>query len=579
MVHVAMLDNVIIKIIMETKITWALYARKSTESEDRQIQSIDDQIKYLKEMADRENLKISEIIFEARSAKEPYKRDGFTKLTTLVESGKINGILTWKMDRLSRNPIDSGMIQYFLQKNKLLSIKTSDRTYSPEDNALIMSVESGMSNQYIRDLSKNVRRGLISKAEKGWFPNIPPVGYLNSKSRDKGNETILVDKDRFLIVRKMWDYMLTGNYSIPQVLKIATEEWGLRTPQRKKLGGRPFSISYMYTLFTNDFYTGYFHYSDKTYEGKHEAMITMDEFDHVQMLLGKKGRPKMQIHHFPFTGIMNCSECGARITASKKRKINKTTGKIEEYTYYHCTKRKKYIDCKARPVTLTELESNINQIIESNLIDPEFYKLGLDTLKEMHTFEVDKRQQIFETQQRNVEDIQKKLDRGLGFLLDGTITREQYNLQKKELEESLMKEKSKLGDTEKRATNWRELTENVLHFSSLAMEALKNGDTQTKREILNSLGSNHRIEGKKLFIDLHSWFTVLKEGEQRLLPKIKAFELEKSIGTTTQKEAFASLYTDVCAGLDSNQRSPKAPDLQSSAIDHSATDAIQNTLT
>lgn len=533
---------------MENKIIWVLYARKSTESEDRQIQSIDDQIKYFKEIAERENLKIEVIIDEAKSAKEPYKREGFTRLTSLIEAGKINGIMTWKMDRLSRNPIDSATIQYFLQKNKLLCVKTAEKNYLPEDNALIMSVENGMANQFIRDLSKNVRRGLISKAEKGWFPNIPPVGYMNSKTRDKGNETILVDEDRFLIVRKMWDLMLTGNYSPPQVLKIATEEWGLLTPKRKRLGGKPFSSSYMYLLFTNDFYAGYFHYSGKTYLGKHKAMITMDEFDRVQMLLGKKGKPKIQIHNFPFTGIMTCSECGARITASKKRKLNKTTGKIEEYTYYHCTKRKKYIDCKAMPVTLADLEKNINKIIESNLIDPGFYKLGLETLKEMHTLEIDKRQQIFETQQRNVEDTQKKLDRALGFLLDGTITREQYNLQKKDLEESLTKEKIKLSETESRATNWRELTENVLHFSTLAMEALKHGETQIQREILNGLGWNHHIKAKELFINLHSWFTVLKKGEQELLPEIKALELEKIVDTQERMEAFASIRPKLCAG-------------------------------
>ncbi len=533
---------------MENKITWAIYARKSTESEDRQIQSIDDQINYQKETAEKEGLNVVKIIKESKSAKEPHKRDGFTELIGLIEQGKINGILTWKMDRLSRNPIDSATIQYFLQKEKLLCVKTAEKNYLPEDNALIMSVENGMANQYIRDLSKNVRRGLISKAEKGWFPNIPPVGYLNSKSHEKGSETILVDEERFKIVRKMWDLMLTGTYSPPQILKIATDDWGLRTPKRRRLGGKPFSRSFMYTIFTNDFYAGYFHYSGKTYLGKHIPMINMDEFDRVQVLLGKKGKPKTQFNNFPFTGIMKCSECGASITASKKLKLNKTTGDIETYIYYHCTKRKKYINCKARPITLTDLENNINEIVESNLIDPEFYKLGIETLKEMHGLEIGKRQQIFETQQRNVEETQKKLDRALTFLLDGTITREQYNLQKKEFEESLIKEKNKLGETEMRARNWTQLTENVLHFSALAVEAIKHGETQLQREILSSLGWNHTLNAKKLFIDLRSWFTVLKDGEKRLLPKIKGLELEKIVDPQRQKEAFASIRTDLCVG-------------------------------
>ena len=175
----------------------------------------------------------------------------------------------------------------------------------------------------------------------------------------------------------------------------------------------------------------------------------------------------------------------------------------------------------------------------------------------MHSLETGKRQQIYETQLRSVEDTQKKLDRALFFLLDGTITREQYNSQKKEFEEELMKEKIKLTETEKRAKNWTELTENVLHFSTHAIDALKNGDDQTQREILSSLGWNYTLNAKKLFVDLHSWFTVLKDGEKRLLPEIKALELEKIVGPQRQKEAFASIRPSLCAGLDSNQRCRK----------------------
>jgi len=438
---------------MDKNINWAIYARKSTESADRQIQSIEDQINNLKEIAKRENLKIVHIIYEAKSAKKPYKRDGFTKLTKLIEQGKINGLLVWKMDRLSRNPIDSATIQYFLQEQKLLCVKTPEKNYLPQDNAIIMSVENGMSSQYIRDLSINVKRGMKSKAEKGWFPNIPPIGYLNSKTHEKGAETILTDKERFLTVRKMWDLMLTGNYTIPKILKIATEEWGLRTPNRKRLGGKPLSISYMYLLFTNIFFTGNFIYNKQLYKGNHEKMITMDEFDRVQLLMGSRGKPRPQKHDFPFTGLMTCGNCGACITASKKHKILKN-GTINYHTYYHCTKRRKYIECKEKPIRLDVLEESVQKILQENYIKPQFYKLALGLVKEMHEVETSTRQEIYETKQRSVEDTQKKLDRILGFLIDGTITREQYNTQKEELELELQKDKIKLSEVEERAKNW-----------------------------------------------------------------------------------------------------------------------------
>ena len=542
---------------MYNNINWVIYARKSTESSDRQIQSIDDQVKIQKEVASRLGLNVVKIIFESKSAKAPYVRDGFKELTSLIENGKVNGILTWKMDRLFRNPVDGGFIQYALQQKKLLCIKTPEKDYLPEDNAIILSVESGMSSQYIRDLSVNVRRGVRSKAEKGWFPNIPPIGYLNSKLRDKGNETILVDEERFSIVRKMWDLMLTGTYSPPEVLRIATNEWGLTTPIRRTLGGKAVSVSYIYKILTSEFYTGTFTYAGKVYQGKHIPMITRDEFDRVQMLLGKKGKPRSQTHTFSFTGIMRCGECGAVITASEKKKYVKSLNKTNTYIYYHCTKRKKYQKCNQAPIKVENLESQVLKLINQNIISKDFYDISIKVLKEMHETEIETRQTIYKNQLTTVQEIQKKLDRAVTFLMNGTVTEEQYKSQKKDLEEALVRQTASLKETEKRAQNWTELTENVFHFAKAASSAFTNGDDQTKKEILAHLGWNHQIKSKEVLIDLCSWFSVLKNGELEISEQIKRLELDKTLTPERRKEAFASIHTSLCVGQDLNLRSPK----------------------
>ncbi len=553
---------------------WAIYARKSTESTERQVQSIDDQIKFAKEVASRESLNVVEIISEAKSAKEPHKREGFKKLIALIDDGEVDGLIVWKIDRLSRNPIESATIQYYLQKSKIKCIRTTEKSYFPEDNAIIFAVEQGMANQYVRDLSKNVKRGMLSKAEKGWFPNIPPIGYLNSKTHEKGSETILTDHARFPIIRKMWDLMLTGSYTPPKILDIATEEWKLTTPTRKRLGGKPLSLSYTYRLFTNPFFTGNFLYNGKLFKGNHEAMISMDEFEKVQIILGSRGKPQPISHEFPFTGFMNCGECGARITATIKKKFVKSKDKIETYVYYHCTKRKRGVKCASKRVNLGELEKDVLKLIETRTINPKFYDLGIETLKSMHGLETGQRQVIHESQQKAVLDIQSKIDRMLGFLLNGTIAEDIYSAEKKILEEELLKQKIKLTETEKRAQNWTVLIENTFHFTKAASLAFVEGDDQIRREILLNFGLNHSLNDKKLFIDLYSWFSVLKEGEKLLLPEIERLELDKTLDTKGRSEAFDSLRPRLCAGKDSNLRRHKSLDLQSSAIDHSATDAI-----
>jgi DNA invertase Pin-like site-specific DNA recombinase len=322
-------------------IKYFIYCRKSSEDEDRQIQSIDDQVKRLKELAHDLRLDVVNVYTESKSAKKPDNRPLFDEMIGRIEKGEGSGILCWQINRLSRNPIDSGKLSWLSQQGTLQSIRTPEREYKPDDNVLILSVESGVANQFILDLRKNTMRGMQSKLDKGWMPCIPPLGYKN----DKENKTIIKDDERFELIRKMWDMMLSGNYTPPKISSIANEKWGFKTRQFRKVGGNSLSKSTIYKIFNNIFYTGTIQFGGKEYPGKHPAMVTTEEFDRVQLLLGKKGRPRPKIHEFAFTGSIRCQECGCYYTAETKQKINKKTGDIKSYTYYHCTRRTKRIIC------------------------------------------------------------------------------------------------------------------------------------------------------------------------------------------------------------------------------------------
>jgi len=113
------------------KIKYFLYTRKSSESEDRQVQSIDDQVNRLKELARDLNLEIKKIYTEAKSAKKPNNRPLFDEMIQRIENGEADGILCWQINRLSRNPIDSGKLSWLLQQGILKSIQTIDRQYLP----------------------------------------------------------------------------------------------------------------------------------------------------------------------------------------------------------------------------------------------------------------------------------------------------------------------------------------------------------------------------------------------------------------------------------------------------------------
>lgn len=344
-----------------------IYARKSSEQEDRQILSIDSQVNELKALAKKLNIEIAEVFTESMSAKSP-GRPIFNNLLQRIEGGEAKGIICWKLDRLARNPVDGGAIIWAVSKLGI-DLITPSKSYTLDDQ-LIMYMEFGMANQFITDLSKNVKRGLKAKAEKGWLPNGAKPGYMNDKYAEKGNKTIKKDSTRFTLIRKAWDYMLTGTYTVPQILELLNSEWGYRTPKHKKIGGKPMARSMLYHVFTDPFYYGEFEYNGQHYKGKHQQMITIEEFDKVQYLLGRNGKPRPKSHKFNYVGLMVCGECGASITCEEKVKKQKN-GNVHFYIYYHCTKRKNP-NCTQGSIEEKEIEKQIDETLSKIQISERF---------------------------------------------------------------------------------------------------------------------------------------------------------------------------------------------------------------
>lgn len=528
----------------KNKIKYFLYARKSSESEDRQVQSIDDQISRLKKLANDLNLDIKKIYTEAKSAKKPNSRPVFDEMMQRIENGEADGILCWQINRLSRNPIDSGKISWLLQRGVLKSIQTIDRQYLPDDNVLLMSVESGMANQFILDLSKNTKRGLISRLEKGWHNGLAPMGYLN----DTFNKTIIKDPKRFNLVRKMWDLMLTGNYTPPKILDIATKEWGFKTKKYKRKGGVDMSKSGIYRIFTNLFYTGtnLHKASGVQYEGRHEPMITLEEYDRVQVLLGREGRPRPKTHEFAFTGAMRCDECGCLYTAESHTKLIKKTGKIKTFTYYHCTRKKKGVQCSQRKnIPSGNLELQIEQEIEKYTILPEFLEWALEGLSAKNDTEIEDRTKIYEMRHNALTQAQSELDELTKMRYRQLIDDETFIKEKNSMMAKINEMKGKLRETENRAEKWLELTEKTFSFATYARKTflMAKGEEglELKKEILLALGKIPIIKDEKLFIEPNDWFVPIKNGYPALEKEYTRLELSKMPINEAKTEALATV--------------------------------------
>lgn len=549
-----------------------LYCRKSSEAEDRQVLSLESQTNELKRLVDKQGLSVSEVLTEARSAKAP-GRPVFNAMMQRIYRGEAQGIICWKLDRLARNPIDGGVIIWAMKQHNLEIITPTQTFRQADDNTILMYIEFGMAQKYIDDLSRNVKRGLRTKVEKGWYPGVAPLGYLNNKFKDEGEKDLAKDPDRFPLIRRMWDLMLTGLHTPPQILTIATNEWGFRTRQTKKMGGKPLARSGIYRIFTDPFYYGWFEYpkgSEQWYKGSHEPMITEEEYDQVQVLLGRKGKPRPVTHTFPFTGMIRCGTCVARVTAEEKHQLicpecrykfvyrNKEQCPrcqihIEKmkrptflhYTYYHCSKSKNP-RCPQKSIEAKELDKQIDAYLSRIEISPRFRDWAIRYLHEIYDREVIDRNATIQAQQKAYQDCLKRIDNIVRLKTSpqntdgGLLSDEEYGRQRFQL----LKEKARLEeflqDTGHRVEHWVDLAEKTFEFACLAREWFAKGDLKVKKEILSAIGSNLTLRDKKLCIEAKNPFLILEKSLSRIPAVQIKFEPEKFLVNKGKRELVGS---------------------------------------
>ena len=479
------------------------YCRKSTEDEDHQVLSIESQRQELRRYAEREHLQIVALKEEARSAKSP-GRAVFNEMLKRIERGEADGILAWHPDRLARNALDGGLIIHLLDTGKLVALRFPTYTFeNTSQGKFMLAIMFGQSKYYVDSLSENVRRGNRTKRERGWLPNLAPIGYLNGRS-EIGEKIIVRDPVRFPILQRLWDLFLSGGYSVPQILDIATNGMGLRTPKRRRIGGNPMSESGLYRMLINPFYAGQLVYENQWYPGKHEPMVTLAQFDRAQELLGRPGRARPKRHEFAYTGLVRCGTCGASVTAEEK--VNRYGSR---YVYYHCTRRKRGVPCTEKCIEERRLEEQVLQFLKIVHISKEELKEPLALIEQERTKERQSGDGVRESLARALESCERNQDNLTKLRYRELIGDEEFVRQKAELTKEEIGLKQGLEDL--MTENWIEPSRRLFLFSNRAVFWLTHGTIQEKRLILATVGSNLSLKAKELNIDAKEPFELLRK--------------------------------------------------------------------
>ena len=414
-----------------------MYARKSTDVEDKQVLSIEAQLSELRAFAKRENLEIVEELIEKQSAKMP-GRPIFGEMLKKIEVGEAKGIISWHPDRLARNSVDGGRIIYLLDCGHLEALKFPTFWFeNTSQGKFMLSIAFGQSKYYVDNLSENTKRGLRQKVRRGEYPTLAPMGYIN----DPRTKTVIVDKKKSVAIKKAFQLYAENNSRLEDISDFLAQN-GILSKKGNKLHRD--RISY---LLSNPFYIGLFRYSGEIHEGKHQPVISKKIFDKVQVVLKQRGRPRRQRKNNPkaFCGLLKCS-CGMSITAETQK----------GHIYYRCSKKSKTAKCREPYIREENLNEQVSKLLQKFSLRKDWADQLLQMLEKNKKETFQSFGAFVKENEEKISGIKTKLQRLLDGYLEQDIEREIYRDEKAKLLSEKKSLKEKISTLSQKRTGWVE---------------------------------------------------------------------------------------------------------------------------
>ena len=329
-------------------VKYALYARKSTTSEDRQASSIPDQIRDCMERvvaADESNpLNVIKVYQESFSAKVADTRDEFKAMIRDIELGHIDGVIAWHPDRLSRNMKEAGTIIDLVDRGLIRDLKFATFTFeNTPAGKMLLGITFVMAKQYSEHLSESVDRG----NKRAVVDRVKFIGKFMHGYILDSRDTFQRDPDNFTKVKRMFEMALTGKSQ--KEIRLWINEQGYTVQKRK--GAEPVRHVWdkddVSKLLKNPHYAG-IHEWGKNHVDLVEAydftpMITVEEFLKINKIesltttkISARHRPRGgEVRANLLRGRVYCGHCQQTLTSMLIDKKEKGSGQIIHSRYYY----------------------------------------------------------------------------------------------------------------------------------------------------------------------------------------------------------------------------------------------------
>ena len=455
-----------------------IYTRKSTDTEDKQVRSLADQLAELRELARKEQLEVVDVFIEKQTAKTP-GRPVFAEMLSRIEAGEASGILAWHPDRLARNSVDGGKIIYLVDTGVITDLKFPTFWFdATPQGKFMLSISFGQSKYYTDNLSENVKRSYRQKLKNGQWPQRAPIGYLN----DKKTKTIVIDPERAPFIKKTFEAYATGNYTLSGLRKTMGD-LGFRGPV-----GLELAVSNYQHILKNHLYYGMIYFGGEFYEGKHEPIVSKKLYDICQEVMTRKSKPHPEggLKPYIYRGLFKCAECGCYLTTETQKGHN----------YLRCTKRRgpcsqKYVREEAMTAMIQEELKKVS--LPDDVVDWLIAEVEKGKAEDNNS-STDQIQKI----NNEIKNIDVKLDKLMTAYLENALTLPEYQAAKNKLITEKQVLKGKLEAFGRNSTNRFEPVINFLKDCREASILAKSNDPTKIRSFFQKVGSNPLVRDRAL---------------------------------------------------------------------------------
>lgn len=473
--------------------TAIIYARVSSKEQEKGY-SIDAQLKLLRGYAFERGFSVAQEFVDIETAKKAGRTNFNLMLAYLEENPGVKTILVEKTDRLYRNFKDYAFLEDYGLEIHLVKENQIIHRDSRSSDKFIHGINVLRAKNFSDNLSEEVKKGLLEKVEQGGYPRSAPFGYTNNIA----TKTIEIEEAASYIVRCLFEWYATGNYSLKGLRQRVKEEGLLANYPKHRVG-----VAGIHKFLSSAVYYGMIPFRGKLYQGNHEPIISKALFDKVQEVLMKRSRTQGKtVRSFPYMGYIVCAECGCAITAEIAKK---------KYVYYHCTNGKGGCSNKSTYLREELLDQSFANILKSIHIDEERLEWIKDALKSNHAEERAYHEQSVAGLQKSLNIIENKIHQAYEDKLDGNITVVFWQSKMDEW----TKEQDRLLSTielhQKADRKYLETGISLLELASRASELYLKQNSQERKKMLKLVLSNSKLEGKNVVFAMRKPFDMIAQ--------------------------------------------------------------------